>query len=206
MDSAATTHATTDERGNTYDKYGSTNPVERRLMDGFFAALDAALPATPPARILEVGAGEGAVSARVRERFPEAALTVVDLPDAELAGEWRARDLAGSFADIGRLPFVDDTFDLVLAIEVLEHVPGPERGVAELARVASDRLVLSVPREPVWRIGNLARFRYVRDLGNTPGHVNHWSSAGFERFVGRHLRVDGVRRPLPWTVVSATVR
>jgi hypothetical protein len=30
-----------------------------------------------------------------------------------------------------------------------------------------------VPREPIWRIGNMARGRYLGDLGNTPGHIQH---------------------------------
>ena len=37
--------------GNTYDKYASKNPIERRLMTGFFAALDALVPSTPPASV-----------------------------------------------------------------------------------------------------------------------------------------------------------
>jgi SAM-dependent methyltransferase len=187
--------------GNTYDKYGSANPVERRLMAGFFAALDRMLPVEAPARVLEVGAGEGHVAARVRDRWPEAQVVTFDLPDPELAGGWeRGR---GVFGSADRLPFRDRTFDLVLAIEVLEHVPWPDRALAEIRRVARGPLVASVPREPLWRVLNLARLKYVRDLGNTPGHVQHWSRRGFVRQVGAQLPVDAVASPLPWTVVRA---
>jgi len=194
------------ERGNTYDKYATQNPVERRMMEGFLAALDEALPDSAPERILEVGSGEGEIAARVLERYPNAGLTVLDLPSEELAEEWRDRRLAGLFGDITGLPFEDRTFDLVLAIEVLEHVPEPANALAEIARVARDATVLSVPREPIWRMGNMARGRYWRSLGNTPGHVNHWSSGGFARFVGTGLDVLAVHRPLPWTLVSARAR
>lgn len=189
--------------GNTYDKYASANVVERRLMAGFFKALDAALPAEPPRTILEVGLGEGEVSARVRARYPAARLVGIDLPDAELAASWRERSLAGAFADITRLPFADETFDLVLGIEVLEHVPEPAAALAEVHRVARDRVVLSVPREPVWRAANLARGKYVSDLGNTPGHVQHWSKRGFARTVGERFAVLEVQAPFPWTMVTA---
>ena len=194
------------ERGNTSDKYATQNPVERRMMEGFLGALDEALPDTSPERILEVGSGEGEIAARVLERYPNAGLTVLDLPSEELAEEWRDRRLAGLFGDITGLPFEDRTFDLVLAIEVLEHVPEPANALAEIARVARDATVLSVPREPIWRMGNMARGRYWRSLGNTPGHVNHWSSGGFARFVGTGLDVLAVHRPLPWTLVSARAR
>jgi SAM-dependent methyltransferase len=191
--------------GNTYDKYASQNPVERRLMTGFFAALDRALPTAAPRSILEVGAGEGEVAERVRARYPDARFVAIDLPDPELAERWAACSLPGAFADIGRLPFPDRCFDLVLAIEVLEHVPDPPSALRELRRVAVADLVLSVPREPIWRVANLARLKYVRDLGNTPGHVNHWSKDGFAAFVDTELRVSSVASPFPWTMVSARV-
>lgn len=192
--------------GNTYDKYASKNPIERRLMDGFFAALDAALPSASPTSILEVGVGEAEVANRVRERFPRARFVGIDLPDPELAGHWAASGLAGTFADITRLPFPDATFDLVLAIEVLEHVPDPEAAVRELARLATGSLVLSVPREPIWRVANMARGKYLSDLGNTPGHINHWSKGRFAALVGTQFSVRSVATPFPWTMVAATAR
>ena len=192
--------------GNTYDKYASTNPVERRLMAGFFAALDAALPADPPATVLEVGVGEGDVSERVRERWPDATVVGADLPDDELAASWRQRGMTGLFADIARLPFPAETFDLVLAIEVLEHVPDPDAALAELARLARGHLVLSVPREPIWRVANMARGKYLGALGNTPGHIQHWSRRGFVAQIGAHVDVVTVRTPFPWTMIGARAR
>lgn len=197
---APTTGAPT---GNTYDKYTSGNRVERRLMAGFFRALDAALPAAPPERILEVGAGEGEIAQRVSDRYPHAGVTVLDLPDPELAGEWGAREVTGTHGDAGRLPFPDRTFDLVLAIEVLEHVPDPPAALREIARVTRSSVVVSVPREPIWRVANMARGRYWGDLGNTPGHVNHWGARGFRRFVASVLTVTATHHPFPWTVVAA---
>jgi SAM-dependent methyltransferase len=191
--------------GNTYDKYGSTNPIEQRMMRGFLRALDGMLDGLSPRRVLEVGVGEGEVMARLRERFPEATMIGLDLPDHELASNWRRVDMACLFADGTALPFADDTFDLVLAIEVLEHVPGPDAALRELARVCSDRLIASVPFEPIWRAGNVVRRRYVRQLGNTPGHVNHWTRRGFGRFVGGRFGVEEVKSPLPWTMVRARV-
>jgi SAM-dependent methyltransferase len=192
--------------GNTYDKYGSANPLVRRMMAGFFGALDAVLPAVAPATVLEVGIGEAEVAGRLAERYPAAAVVGIDLPDDDLADSWTQAGLPGAFADIARLPFPDDRFDLVLAIEVLEHVPEPEAALAELARVARHDLVLSVPREPVWRAANLARGKYVRALGNTPGHIQHWSRPAFVDLVASRFTVTEVRTPFPWTMVAARTR
>ena len=101
------------------------------------------------------------------------------------------------------MPFPDSSFDLVVAIEVFEHFADPDRALAELVRVGTDELIASVPLEPIWRVGNMVRGRYLGDLGNTPGHVNHWSRRGFSRFVAQRWDVTEVACPLPWTMVRA---
>ena len=196
----------TNVAGNTYDKYGSTNPIERRMMVGFFAALDVCLDGLTPRVVVEVGAGEGHVTGRLTERFPDADVIGLDLPDESLTEHWREAGVAMFYGDATRLPFADGAVDLVVCLEVLEHVPGPERALAELARVCGGTAVLSVPREPIWRAGNMARGRYLRDLGNTPGHLNHWSARSFERFVSTQFTIEQTTRPLPWTMLRARPR
>jgi len=192
--------------GNVYDKYASSNPIERRLMFGFLARLERSLPIAAPSRALEVGVGEGEVAGRVVQRYPDAFVAGIDLPDPGLAAHWSSRSLPAAFGDIGALPFADGCFDLVLAIEVLEHVPRPDDALAEIARVARGAVVLSVPREPWWRLANMARGKYLRAWGNTPGHVQQWSRRGFARLVERHLDVTDVYNPPPWTMVAARAR
>jgi len=203
---AATDGLGTHIHGNTYDKYATNNPLEQRMMAGFMTALDRMLDGLAPTRILEIGVGEGEVMTRVRHRFPGVPVVGLDLPDDELAGHWRDQALPCCFGDATRLPFEDGVFDLVLAIEVLEHIPHPERALAELSRVGRRDVVASVPFEPIWRVGNMARRRYLSDWGNTPGHVNHWTRWGFRRFVARHFTVEQVASPLPWTMVRARAR
>ena len=63
-----------------------------------------------------------------------------------------------------------------------------------------------MPFEPIWRVGNMARGRYFKQFGNTPGHVNHWNRWSFARDVGRYFDVVEVVSPMPWTMLKATVR
>mgnify|MGYP001355631844 CR=1 FL=1 len=191
--------------GNTYDKEAATNPVERAMVAGFTSALLDLLPDAPE-RVLEVGCGEGGQLRKVAGRAPQARLFGFDLPSDDLAERWEGLEAAMATGSAEALPYPDSSFDLVLALEVLEHVPEPEAVLSEIARVGRGAVVLSVPWEPVWRLGNLARGRYVRDLGNTPGHIQHFGRGGFRRLVARHLDVREVRRPVPWTFVRADVR
>jgi ubiquinone/menaquinone biosynthesis C-methylase UbiE len=108
--------------------------------------------------------------------------------------------------EVERLEFADGEFDLVAATEVLEHVLDPERALSEMARVAGGHLLVSVPHEPLWRALNMARGAYLRDLGNTPGHLNHWSRRSFVATLAGYGDVVEVRSPFPWTMLLARVR
>ncbi len=196
--------------GNHHHKYGSGNILIRTLTQRFLIALDHLLDGVaeegPVQRILEVGCGEGEIAERLRDRFPSATVTALDLPDAGLRGEWNVRRGVGFLhGDAHRLPFADDTFDLVVAVEVCEHLHHPWSGLEEMARVSARHLVLSVPREPLFRMGNFLTGRHVRSCGNTPGHLNHWGTPGFLRFVSQQAAVADIKLPAPWTAVRARV-
>jgi 2-polyprenyl-3-methyl-5-hydroxy-6-metoxy-1,4-benzoquinol methylase len=195
--------------GNTFDKYSSTNPVVRRLMAGFERSLDELFAAAAPESVLDVGCGEGVLTERWAQRLDTRPVVGVDLPDDKLAAQWQRRQAPNlTFRSLSGdgLPFGDGEFDLAAAVEVLEHVPDPAATLGEMARVARRHLLVSVPREPVWRLLNVARGAYVRDLGNTPGHVNHWSRQRFVDLLAGHGTVTHVRSPFPWTMVLVAVR
>jgi 2-polyprenyl-3-methyl-5-hydroxy-6-metoxy-1,4-benzoquinol methylase len=201
---ATTTSADGIVTGNTYDKYGSTNPVVRRLMDRFEATLDELFAAAAPASVLDVGCGEGVLTHRWAERIAPGRVVGLDLEDPVLAAEWAKRsapNLSYMVQKAENLPFADGEFEAATAIEVLEHVPDPEHTVAEMARCAQRHLIVSVPREPLWRGLNMVRGAYLRQLGNTPGHLNHWSRRSFERLLARHGEVVESRSPFPWTML-----
>ncbi len=194
--------------GNTFDKYGSSNPVVRRLMASFEGTLDELLRRADPQSLLDIGCGEGVLTERWARQLSPGPVVGIDLQDSKLQAEWERRELPNLEFRTMRaenLPFTENEFDLAAAIEVLEHVPDPEHTVAEMARVARHHLLVSVPREPLWRGLNLARGAYVKDLGNTPGHVNHFSKRQFVSLLSRHGRVLEARSPFPWTMVLVAV-
>jgi ubiquinone/menaquinone biosynthesis C-methylase UbiE len=190
--------------GNTYDKYGSTNPVVRRLMGAFERTLDELFEQAGPQSLLDVGCGEAVLTHKWAQRLGDRRVVGIDLDDPRLHAEWEGRqapNLSYRVMKAENLPFADGEFDVASAIEVLEHVPDPAHTVAEMARVASGHLLVSVPREPLWRALNMARGAYVKQLGNTPGHLNHWSKRSFTAMLSRHGEVIEARSPFPWTML-----
>jgi len=191
--------------GNTYDKYGTRNPVARLLVSRFLTAVEESVRELRPGSLLDVGCGEGIVTERLARAFPATRVVGVDVADPALLHEWegrRAPNLGFAPGSAYSLPYGDGEFEVVSAFEVLEHLERADEALAELARVASRALVLSVPREPWWRATNVLSARYVRALGNTPGHINHWTREEFRRFAGGAGDVARIRSPYPWTVVS----
>lgn len=193
--------------GNVYDKYRTRNPVARYLQRGFLGACRGLLADRSPKRILEVGCGPGdlaqALCAGAEPVASSGALYLgCDLGLGEVVTANRRYPERTHFAASAyRLPFDDQSFDLVLCCEILEHLEHPRQALSEIARVASRHVLLTVPWEPVWRLMNLARGAYLGDLGNTPGHVQNYSRSAIRRLASERFEIVAERRPLPWTVL-----
>ena len=191
--------------GNTYDKYGSSNPVVRRLMATFQRSLGELFEQVDPGSVLDVGCGEAILTHQWAVARPAMRVVGFDLEDPEIQRHWEQRKAPNLEFRILRaqeaFPFADGEFALATAIEVLEHVPDPEHALAEMARCArGGHLLVSVPREPLWRGLNMARGAYLKDLGNTPGHSTTGRGAASRRCcraTGRSSR-RGRRFLGPW--------
>ena len=208
--------------GNVYDKYGTRNPIARWLMDGFLGAARDLAAITGVEDLHEVGCGEGHLAVQLarwgyRVRGTDVGPTIIararaNASAAGVDGEAAARkcEISGcvagfDIASIYELDPASDSAPLVVCCEVLEHLEEPERALAALRTVARPWLLVSVPREPIWRFANMARGRYLSAFGNTPGHLNHWSRRSFLRLLARHVEVVDVRSPFPWTMALCRV-
>jgi len=121
----------------------------------------------------------------------------------------RARTAGASIelraAPVEELEAPGDAAELVVCCEVMEHLADPDGALGVLAALARPWAIVSVPREPMWRALNMARLKYVGALGNTPGHLNHWSRRAFVEFLQARLDVVEVRSPLPWSMALCRV-
>ena len=191
--------------GNAYDKYGSSNPVVAWIMKGFASALTALVARAAPVSIHEVGCGEGYWVLSWNEegyaaRGTDFSTQVIDIA-RENSGDRAAPRSVFEVRSIYDLRASEDRADLVVCCEVLEHLERPDDGLKALQSIVDGHLILSVPREPLWRALNLARGKYVTAFGNTPGHLQHWSKKSFIALVSNYFEVIEVRSPLPWTML-----
>lgn len=177
----------------------------KKFVKGFDNVLSDFVKDAAPETIHEIGCGEGFwVLNWNREGFDacgsDFSRKIIDIA-RENAVEQGASPEIFKARSIYELRKNEDNADLVVCCEVLEHLEHPEEGLAALARIARQHVILSVPREPLWRALNIMRFKYLANRGNTPGHVQHWSKAKFLHLAGNYFWVVRIGAPLPWTMV-----
>jgi len=188
------------------DKYEKANPITKALLNNFFKTVLGLIP-KDTRNVLEVGCGGGFSTERLRGGLANKHFEASD-HDSELVSSAKERnpDMKISKESIYSLTRSSNSFDVVISLEVFEHLEDTGSAFKEIIRVSSRYAILSVPNEPTWRILNMLRGKYIKDLGNTPGHINHWTPRGFETFVGEHMKVISRKNPMPWTAILAEKR
>lgn len=194
------------EMSSNYEKYTNTNPIAGYLNRSFLDALCDLTRKTGAKKILDAGCGEGFVLERLTKDH-KAEFIGVDIEPAALQVAIKKNPaIEFEHASVYELPFEDKSFDLVILSEVLEHLDDPIKALNEIRRVSSNNVIISVPHEPIWRVGNMARFKYLRAFGNTPGHINHWTRRAFVGLISGHFEINQLRSPFPWTIALCNLR
>lgn len=190
--------------GNTYDKYNSANLLVRKMMKGFEKSLDDLVQKVQPSAIHEVGCGEGFLvlkwnQEKIAARGTDFSSQVIGIARENARKSGFSEDIfqVKSIYDLSK----EDKADLVVCCEVLEHLEHPEAGLQILQSVVERYLILSVPHEPLWCILNMVRGKYLKYLGNTPGHIQRWSRNSIVHLVSRYFQVLEVKTPLPWIML-----
>ena len=188
-------------------KYKNPNPIARFLTDGFFNRISTIVNSLDSSSsVLEVGCGPGESTRRVLSMLDGQTLEASEF-EQELVNLHLKHDFPVTIRQesVYELQRSDNEFDCIMLLEVLEHLDDYEKALSEIFRVASKSVIVSVPNEPLWRILNFSRGKYWGDWGNTPGHINHWSSKKFAELVSRYGTILKIYKPIPWTIIHAKV-
>jgi len=192
--------------GNYFDKYNSKNPIYKRLMRGFFKSLielTTQVSSQETFKVLEAGCGEGHLASILLDHFKTIDYTGFDI-DTELIQEAQkqlpdAKFRVDSIYELNR--YDNCAFKLCLVSEVLEHLEQPDEAIKSLQSLSCDYYLFSVPREPIWRVLNMLRLKYLNKFGNTPGHLQHWSKQSFIKTISKEFQIIEIRSPFPWTMI-----
>ena len=191
--------------GNYFDKYRSTNPIHQWLMRGFLGSVLELLGSIEYGSVLEVGCGPGDLATRILP--PQVDYLGIDIDEAEIeTARNRYPQLTFQVGSAYELPLESNSFDLVIACEVLEHLEDPAKALAEIDRGAKRWVLVSVPWEPTWRILNMLRGKYWRSFGNTPGHVQHFGRRDFVALLSSRFEIVAIKTPMPWSIALCRKR
>ncbi|MBN1122374.1 MAG: class I SAM-dependent methyltransferase [Anaerolineae bacterium] len=187
-------------------KYNSV--LGKMLLKGFFAGISKAvtfMDLKEDAQLLEVGCGSGQGSLQIMKMLVgQQTLQISDINKEFViklqASNFPLRVTQESVYDLKR---AGGEFDCIFLLEVLEHLDNYEKALSELVRVSKKYIVISVPNEPLWRILNMMRGKYLRGFGNTPTHVNHWSPPALKKLVSQYAEVQKIYLPIPWIILVA---
>jgi SAM-dependent methyltransferase len=139
-------------------------------------------------KLLEVGSGEGKLLRTLAALKPDLDLFGCDIRPPAAEPDLYSFKLMGE-----KIPFDDASFDVVIAFDVIEHVPSPEDTLAEISRVLKPegRFVAFVPIEgETLSAYELFRLLLGRDIyAVTKEHVQAFTHAGFERLLSKHFEI-----------------
>ena len=186
-----------------YQKHQNSNPIQKALINNFYKQLFKMIKPLKAISILDVGCGEGITLKKLEEKRIGKNNVGIDFSkDAISIGKKVYPKLSLFLGDVYQMQYKDNSFDLSLCTEVLEHLEDPVKAVAEIKRVTGKYIIFSVPNEPFFIGANLLRGKYLKSLGNHPEHINHWSAWGFESFLRKQgLTILKSRHPFAWSLV-----
>jgi len=136
--------------------------------------------------IVDIGCGEGVTLEKIHRRFPERSVMGMDtLPEnIDICKRHGCNALQG---DVYHLPFSPTSVNVVLFMEVIEHLEHPETAIQEIRRVLepNGRLVMVFPNDRIFKIARILTLRF-REAAYDPGHIRQWTPDDMHHLLNRH--------------------
>lgn len=186
-----------------YQKHTSTDASRKFFLRRFNKMLVQKVKNLNVSSVLDAGCGEGFTLSMLSKAHAAKKLEGIDFSKQAIQlGKKQFPYLSLTQGDIYKLPYKDNSFELVICSEVLEHLDMPEKAVREVLRVSKKYVIFSVPNEPFFMGARLAKGMNIKNFGNHPEHINHWTVFSFPQMLKRNgVSVKKVSYPFPWILV-----
>lgn len=155
-------------------KYLTHNPLKRKGIERFVDDLLSIMSKLKPNVIGDIGCGEGIILYHISKQGLCKSLVGVDISREALG---IAKRIVGSsvnliLADAQHIPL--RRVDLVVAVELLEHLPDPTLAVNEIAHTA-DHAIITVPYTILFRVACLLSLKNIENLGEDTDHKHSYN-------------------------------
>ncbi len=190
-------------KSTNLEKHTSSNPLQKFLINRFQDIVTQEVIGLKPESMMSVGCGEGFDLKHILKAYKPKKTVGVDIDkEAVKYAQKHLPKVEFRQADAKKLPFKKNQFDLVLALEIIEHIPDYDEAISELKRVSKGPVLITVPWEPWFSVVGLLRGKYLNRLGRHPEHVNAWNKTSFAKVVKKHgLKIKNHKIIFPWQMV-----
>lgn len=175
-------------------KYLSRNPFKKLLIKHYFNTIYKTVKDLEVSTVLEIGCGAGFSTQYLEKMF-------FNLEASEYKGDLVRQAKRRNPITIIKQESIynllrdDNSFDMIVVLEVLEHLEYPRSALREVKRIGSHYFLFSVPHEPLWSL--------VHVCGDDPGHIQHWKREEFTEMISEYFTIVKRVTSFPWQIILA---
>ncbi len=190
------------EPSSNLKKYYSKNPLKKICVKLFTEKIVKTISRLKIKNILDAGCGEGFIIRKVLKNIPDIKINGLDMnQDSIQFAKKILPNCKFTQGDIINMPYNNNSYDLIIALEILEHLKSPELALQELKRVTNNYCLISVPLEPYFSLGNLLSGKNIKQFGKEPEHLQLWNKKQIVNLVSQYFNILSVNVSFPWTII-----
>jgi 2-polyprenyl-3-methyl-5-hydroxy-6-metoxy-1,4-benzoquinol methylase len=136
--------------------------------------------------ILDVGCGEGIMLEKLTKRYPHKNIIGLDtIPEnIQICSKF---GLPVQLGDLYHLDFHNNSIDVVILMEVIEHLAAPDQAIKEIHKVLKPggKLIIIFPNDAFFLIARILTLKF-KEAAFNPGHLKQWTHREIRKFLNNH--------------------
>lgn len=182
------------------EKYKTKNPLKFFIIKKFIENILTEVENKNPGKILDIGGGEGILAELIEKKLNKK-VNILDIDKEDIFFAKKYFNKTVIYGNLYNLPFLSNSYDMVICLEVLEHIENLEKSLEEIKRISSKNIILSVPNSFLFRIGNIVSFKNLRRLGESPDHKNYFNIKKINSLISQYFTVEKIICSSVWIII-----